>query len=363
LFTPVFTDVAFGNTATATNGYVETNPLVNAEISARAHGTTLDVLAVKGANLAAGTIATAFAIGKIGNMASPLKVLLCADNAAPNGALTACSVVGDNPQRAHVRFAHLSPDAPAVDVCLTPTGTTFSGTPVLRGLAVTAGLSYSQVTTYVDLPVQAYDVRVVLATSTDCATGAVPDTANIAVTDQLYATIGAIGDLAPPTVDGGAGGDAGSDGGDAGGPKTDPSFKLKVFVDDHAAPSPAGNILLRFVHASPGTGAVDVGLGSGGAFTKVFDNVAFGTVATGTGIDMNGYVSTAPLAAQTISARLAGGSTDALVVPNVTIAAGNIATAFAIGNKTGDATKPLKVLLCSDSAAPAGALTVCSVVP
>jgi hypothetical protein len=353
LFTPVFADVSFGNTAAAAmpNGYVETNPLTNAEISARADNTTTDVLAIKGANLAAGTIATAFAIGKIGNTTSPLKVLLCADNGAPNGNLAPCSVVGDTPTRAHVRVAHLSPDAPAVDVCLTPTGTPFSGTPLLRSLNSTAGLAYQQVTTYVDLPVQTYDLRIVLATATDCNTGAVPDKTNVAVTDALSATIAAMGDLMVP--------DAGAP--DAG---ADPGFQLKVFVDNKAAPMPAGNISLRFIHASPGTGMVDVGLGSAGTFTKVFGNVTFGNVAAaGAGVDANGYFSTAPLANATISARATGSTTDAIVVNGVNIAANAIATAFATGNKTGDATKPLKVLLCTDSAAPVGLLTACTVAP
>ena len=350
LLKPLFTNVAFGNTAPAANGYIETDPLTNVEISARANGTTSDVLAVKGASLAAGAIATAFAIGKVGNIASPLKVLMCADNGAPVGLFTPCNVVGDVPQRAHVRVAHLSPDAPTVDVCLTPNGTMFTGTPLLRSLAVTTGLSYPQVTTYLDVPVQAYDVRVVLATATDCATAAVPDTMNIAVTNGLYATVAATGDLMVP--------DAGAP--DAG---ADPGFSLKTFVDNSGAPIPASNILLRFVHASPGTGPVDVGLGSAGTFTTVFPNVAFGRVAVGAGIDPNGYVSTAPLAGQTISARAAGGTTDLLVVPNVTIPAGSLATAFAIGNKTGDATKPLKVLLCTDNAVPAGVFTPCGVAP
>jgi hypothetical protein len=339
LFTPVFSDIAYGNVAAMANGYVETNPLMNAEISARAHGTTSDVLSIKGANLAAGTIATAFAIGKIGNTTSPLQVLLCDDNAAPVDNLAACSIVGGTPARAHVRVAHLSPDAPAVDVCLTAAGGTFSGTPLLRSLNTTAGLSYAQVTTYVDLPVQSYDVRIVLATASDCATGAVPDTKNIAVTDGSYATIAALGDLMVP--------DAGA--ADAG---ADPAFALKVFADNHAAPMPAGNISLRFIHASPGTPSVDVGLGSGGSFTKVFGPVTFGNIGSGTGIDANGYVSTAALSNATISARATGTTTDAVVVPNVTIAANALATAFAIGNKTGDSTKPLKVLLCTDSAAP-----------
>jgi len=350
LFTPIFTNVAFGNTAATANGYVETDPLTNVEISTRANGTTTDVLSINGANLAIGTIATAFAIGKLNNIASPLKVLLCADNGPPTGMLTPCNLLGDVPNRAHVRVGHLSPDAPAVDVCLTPTGTNFGGTPLLRSLAVTTGLSYPQVTKYVDVPVRAYDVRIVLATAADCTVRAVPDTMNVVVTNGLYATIAATGDLMVP--------DAGA--ADAG---TDPAFALKVFPDDSGAPIPASNISLRFVHASPGTGPVDVGLGSAGTFTTVFGNVAFGKVAVGVGINLNGYVSTGALASQTISVRAAGGTIDVLVVPNVTIPAGSLATAFAIGNKTGDATKPLKVLLCSDNAVPAGVLTPCTVSP
>jgi hypothetical protein len=350
LFTPLFTNVAFGNTATVANGYVESDPLTNVEISARPTGAASDVLAIKGASLAAGTIATAFAIGKVGNIVTPLKVLLCADNGPPVGMLAACNILGDVPQRAHVRVAHLSPDAPIIDVCLTPTGTTFSGTPLLRSLAVTTGLSYAQVTKYLEVPVQTYNVRLVLATATNCLTPAVPDTMNVVVTNGLYATVGALGDLMVP--------DAGA--ADAG---TDPAFALKVFVDNTGAPVPPSNIGLRFVHASPGTGPVDVGLGSAGTFATVFGNVAFGNVAIGAGIDLNGYVSTGPFASQTISVRATGGTIDVLVVPNVTIAAGSLATAFAIGNKTGDVTNPLRVLLCTDSAVPAGAFTPCTVMP
>jgi hypothetical protein len=50
------------------------------------------------------------------------------------------------------------------------------------------------------------------------------------------------------------------------------------------------------------------------------------------------------------------------VVPNVTLTAGSLATAFAIG-KVGDGNKPLKVLMCMDSSPAAGTLTSCNVVP
>ena len=357
LLSPLFTDVAFSNVASATNGYIQTPPLANVEISARAHGTTTDVLSIPNAELASGAIATAFAIGKIGNVATPLRVLLCSDNGASVGALTPCAVVGETPKRAHVRVAHLAPDVPAVDVCLAPTGSAFTGAGILRRLNVTAGLTYAQVTTYLDVPVASYTVRLVLATATDCNTSAVPDTPNVVVVDDLYATVGALGDLTVPPSDGGA-----SDAGSVDGGMNPTSFGLKVFVDDKGPPVPAGNINLRFIHASPGTAAVDVGLGSAGAFTPVFVNVPFRNFGVGAGIDVNGYFSTAPLAAQTISARLSGGTTDAIVVPNVTITAGSLATAFAIG-RVADGNKPLKVLMCMDSSPAAGSLTPCNVVP
>ncbi len=345
LFTSVFTNVAFGavSTAVGTNGYLETPPIAGAEISARAHGAITDVIAIKPAALPAGAIATAFAIGKIGDATHPLKVLLCVDNGAPTGVLGACTAVGAAPERAHVRVAHLSPDAPAVDVCIKPTtAADFTGSaPLLKSLGATAGLSYPQVTTFVDLPIAAYDIRIVLANAADCKTGAVPDTTNIAVTNGLYADVAATGELTP-----------------AG---TEPKFALKVFPDENTVAT--GKAKLRFVHASPGTPAVDVGLGTGAGFTKVFSNVAFGAVDKTAPISANGYLETDPISAKSVTARIANATTDALTVPNVTLPANAIATAFAIGNKTGDAAHPLKVLLCVDTAAPTGLLAACNVAP
>ena len=63
-----------------------------------------------------------------------------------------------------------------------------------------------------------------------------------------------------------------------------------------------------------------------------------------------------------VTARLAGSTTDALTVPSVTLGAGQIATAFAIGGKSGSATNPLRVLLCDDRKS-AGLLTTCAVAP
>jgi Domain of unknown function (DUF4397) len=342
-FTSVFSGVSFGGIQEAQQGYITTPALTAVEISARATGTIADVLAIKPASLPAGAIATAFAIGEISNAQAPLRVLLCNDNAAPVGLESACAVVGAAPERARIRVAHLSPDAPAVDVCVAPAGSgAFTG-PLLKSLGATTGLAYSQITEYVPLPVASFDVRVVLATATSCATAAVPDTNNIALAKDLIATVAAIGVL------------------DRSGPAAgNPAFRLAVLVDSLTVPT--GKVKLRFVHASPGTPAVDVGLLANQQFTRLFANVAFGTIGSNAGLDTLGYLETNPLTA-TVSARLAGGAADALVVPGVTLPAGAIATAFAIGGKTGATMNPLRVLLCTDSARTGTLLSQCAVAP
>jgi len=339
LFTPVFEDVPFGSSGT---GYIETPPIDHGEISARASGTTADVIAIKPVAIPAGTIATAFAIGEIGNPHAPLDVLLCIDNEPASGLLSSCKKVGSAPDRARVRIAHLSPDAPAVDVCIAEAGSNSWGEPFLRGLGGT-GLAYPQVTTYVELPARAYDIRVILATATGCAAGAVPDTRNVTVASNLTATIAAIGVL------------------DRSGPAAnDPAFRLQVLVDELTVA--ANRTKLRFFHASPGTPAVDVGLGQAHGFVRVFGNVSFGETAPGSGTSLsnNGFIETTPVTSA-VSARLAGASTDALTIPSVTLAPNSVATAIAIGGKTGTHTNPLQVLLCGDTAQANGLLAACSI--
>ena len=342
LFSSVFSDISYGNAAAAANGYVTTDALAGAEISARAHGALQDALAIKPAALPAGAIATAYAIGMIGNATTPLRVLLCTDNAPPAGLLTPCNIVGGTPERAHVRIAHLSPDTPAVDVCLAPAGSNAFDRSLLKTLGANDGLAYPQVTTYVDLPVGMYDVRIVHATASGCSIGAVPDTKNVGIHSGLTATIAAIGVLDK-----------------SGAAATNPGLSLAVFVDDTAVT--AGKTKLRFIHASPGTPNVDVGLGMGATFTKVFGNVAFGTVAMHAPL-VNGFVETTPVTSP-IAARLANQSADALVIPSVTLGAGSIATAIAIGGKTGSSTNAVTVLLCSDNGPANGLYATCSVAP
>jgi hypothetical protein len=336
LFQPVFSNIGYGK-----DEYITADPATNLELSARANGTSTDVLAIKPATLAADSTATAFAIGEIGNATAPLRVLLCKDSAPAHMLFTECNVVGDAPERASVRVAHLGPDAPPVDVCLAKAGSNAWQGPLLQALGGDDGLAYSKITKYIDLPITAYDVRVVLANATDCATPAVPDTQNIALAPNLTATIAAIGILDR-----------------SGYAAHDPAFRLKVFVDDDYVSS--GKTKLRFVHASPSTPTVDVGLGSGDAYTNIFNDVAFSNTATNSPMNDRGYVETVPFTSQ-ISARVAATPTyDALTV-HVSLSTGTIATAFAIGGKTGTHINPLRVLVCNDNGAAMGLLSQCSI--
>ncbi len=252
-------------------------------------------------------------------------------------ALAGCgSDTTTNPTGIYVRVAHLSPNAPAVDFCVKEGTGSFAG-PVLKGIGVTGGLPYTGVTRYLTLPAGQYTVRLVAPTAMDCTASlaGLPDYALPALVDGTYATAAAIG------LVGGT-----------------PSFTVKPFVDEVTVATGKGAV--RFVHASPGTPAVDVGVGSGATFTAVFTNVAYPDIGAGTGIDANGYFATNPLTNVTLSARVHGTTTDALVIPGVNLAAGTTATVFAIGIP-GNATTPLRALVCGDSVAPTGNLSTCAI--
>jgi hypothetical protein len=326
-FTPVFSNVEYGGSDS-----ISLSPFENVELSARASGTASDVIAIKGAALPAGASLTAFAIGQLTSDSKPLGVLICKDRSV-HGMNTECSVVGGTPERARIRIAHLSPDAPEVDVCIRPSGTEYPAQPLLASLNSRAGLSFPQVTNYLELPAGSYDVRVVLGSETTCANPAVADTNGVQLTAGLTATVGAIGVLD-----------------NSGAAAGNPSFRLAAFADETTTTD--GKAKLRFIHASPGTPAVDVGVGSGAGFSAVFTNISFGNVG--------GFVEVNPFTAP-ISARATGSHVDALTIPSVTLSPNQIATAIAIGGKSGSHENPLRVLLCSDAAIGAGLLATCAV--
>lgn len=228
--------------------------------------------------------------------------------------------VGD----AEVRVAHLSPDAPAVDFCLLPEGAPAVG-PVLQSLGVNAGLAYPNVTGYLPVAAGTYGVRLLPADATTCdGTLGIPDFAGIVVSENANYTVAATGMVAPAV--------------------NDAAFDLKVYVDSLEVA--ADKISVRFIHLSPDTPNVDVGLGSGAGFSPLYSNVPYGSVGQVTGGD---YLQTDPLSNVTLSARATGSFTDALVIPGVAVPAGAVVTAFAIGNLDGNPAA-LRALVCVDNA-------------
>ncbi len=346
MFTSLFSNVAFPNAAAMS--FTSTTAITNASLAARVAGMDTQAgaypLQIDGVSVPLGATVTAFAVGRLGNTQTPLAALVCTDGVASmaNANLTNCAVLEGRPPAINVRVAHLGPDAPAVDFCVRPTtATTWSGvTPTLRGLGVTAGLAYTQVTRYLTLPPGAYTVRLVAPNSATCdaSLGGLPDTTLPNLADRTFATVAAVGAL---FVDSNPAND----------------FRLAPIVDDDSAP-PAGQIRLRVVHASPGTPAVDVGIpGAGTAFTGVFNNLAFPN-----GSD---YVNTAPLANVSLAARVANTATAAGAYPlqfdGVTLPAGARATVFAVGILNSDQV-PLTALVCTEGPT-MNAVTPCVLLP
>src|SRR4051794_33848387 len=71
---------------------------------------------------------------------------------------------------ARIRVAHLSPDAPAVDICVAQHGTTAFSGPFLAAAGMKTGLTYGQVTNYMEIAPAQYDVRIVAPGAKNCAT-------------------------------------------------------------------------------------------------------------------------------------------------------------------------------------------------
>lgn len=116
------------------------------------------------------------------------------------------------------------------------------------------------------------------------------------------------------------------------------TIEALLVVDDLTAPA-AGKAHVRFIHLSPDAPAVDVTLTNG---TIVFGNTAFKSGTAFTPLDAGTY---------NLQARVAGTSTVALDIPNVTLAAGKIYTVFARGFLTPPAgnTNPLGVTIIANN--------------
>ena len=186
---------------------------------------------------------------------------------------------GSDEAMANVRVAHLSPDAPNVDV-------------YVDGDMVLEDVPYRAVSDYLELAPGTYTVMITAAGD--------PDTVvfedDLEITDGAF-TIAALGELS----------------------ETNQPFAPAVLEDDVS--DPGDNARVRLVHASPDAPAVDVTVDDGE--TVLFEGAAFGDAAT-TEVPGGDY---------TLEVRPATETNDGDVVATFDVApeAGSVYTAFAVG--------------------------------
>ena len=181
---------------------------------------------------------------------------------------------------AEVRVAHLSPDAPAVDV-------------LVDGMPAFTNISFGEITGYADLPAGTYQVQVVPAGTS----GPAVIDASIPLPAFGAFTVAALNNL--------------------------DDISAEIYADENIRIP--GSTRVRFVHASPGTPAVDIAVANNGPV--LFPNVSFG--------ESGGYVSV-PEGTYDLEARVAGTDVVALSLPGVALTGGTGITVWANGLLKGD---------------------------
>lgn len=225
----------------------------------------------------AGTTTVAFTVPKV-VLAAAVNYSVFAIGQAGKSTLAALPVVdaGTLPQNAQVRVAHLSPDAPAVDVWL-------------NGHRILLNVPFKTISDYLDLPAGQYRIQVSPAGAT---TPIVIDATLMIEANKAY-TVAATGLLGTNDL------------------------KPLVLADDRNADNKKAKV--RFIHTSPDAPAVDIAVKGG---PVLFSNVKFR--------EAGNYLSVNP-ASYDLEVRLAGTNTVALSVNGVALSAGTNYSVFAVG--------------------------------
>ncbi|HXV61205.1 MAG TPA: DUF4397 domain-containing protein [Vicinamibacteria bacterium] len=187
-----------------------------------------------------------------------------------------------------LRVAHLSTDAPPVDVWV-------------NGSVVLSNVPYQAVSDYLDLEAGEYRIQVTPAGSTS----PIVIDATLGLQAGSVYTVAAVGFLSSDTL------------------------SPLVLLDDLATGQGAR---LRFVHASADTGPVDVAVAGG---PVLFGNVTFQKASD--------YVEV-PAGTYDLEVRPAGSSTVALSIPGVEVLGGTTYTVFAVGRSFNGTLGPLPVV-------------------
>ena len=228
------------------------------DLEVRPTGTSTSVLDLMGLAFENKTVYTVFATGY-----------------ATGGTPALNAILSEDAGEARVRVAHLSPDAPAVDVWV-------------DGAKAFENLAFEGVSDYATLPSDSYFIEVVPSG----ATTPVVISATLDLKANMDYTVAAVNELA--------------------------SIEALVLEDNNTLPT-AGKAHVRFVHASPDAPAVDITLPDG---TAIFSNIAFKEVGDYTPVDAGTY---------DLEVRLAGTSTSVLDLMGLTFENKTVYTVFATG--------------------------------
>lgn len=261
--TVLFGDVSFTEAAEVTV------PAGTYDLQVRAAGTSTVVLSFGDVALQSGTAYSVFAIGTLANLTG----LVAVDSGT--GGTTAELL----PATAEVRVAHLSPDAPNVDVWV-------DGAPV----AALTNVAYQAVSGYLTLPARTTSVQVFVASTT---TNPVIE-ADLTLDPNVGYTVAATGLVGSSDL-------------------------MPIVLVDDRTPAPIGNATVRFVHTSPDAPAVDIVV-AGGA--TLFSQTSFRQAAD--------YL-TVPAGTYDLEVRLSSNQALALSVPGVALGSGTNYSIFAIG--------------------------------
>ncbi|RKD89057.1 DUF4397 domain-containing protein [Halopiger aswanensis] len=201
------------------------------------------------------------------------------------------------------RVAHLSPDAPSVDV-------------YVDGERVREGIPYGTVTDYRDLAPGTYRIQIVPA-GDDPAEAVLEETVEAGVDPTLDGLLAVLGEVAA---------------------ENQPLEAL--FLDDDNSPVDPGTARVRVVHASPDAPAVDVVAGENE--DALFENVAFGE---------SGYTEV-PEGEYPLVIYPTGDRETSVFEIDVSLAGGTVYSAFAIGyleTEGAPADEPFGILLTEDA--------------
>jgi hypothetical protein len=256
-----------------------------------------------------------------------------------------------------VRLANLSPTAPSIDFCLAPQGTGVFTGPILaayasmlnsQGIAPGASnLGYQQVSAYISVKPDTYMVRIVAVP--DCSVGLLQ--ADVPVTTLAnggFATVALLGEALPKSLQGIA------------------------LADDPTQPvgEAGAKLYLRFLHAAPNQGDIEVSLNNKPDFDLPFGQTSSADAATPDAslkVDKNGYLVTSGAtngASVGFAPVQAGdGGAPALAQGTFYAAAGAVLTLAVVGDspQTDGGTAPFGILECVDNAATVGVLGQCAV--